>query len=152
MKKKKTMYLEGSMTIETALLMPFILFLIWNLLFLSFFLYDQCVGLQGCYTTALRTERWLGSDSEKEAEAFAKYKDVITDIMACARETGDLNVTDKDVVVGTTINMDAPGSPLYDSSWEGSHKMKADEWKPVKYIRNIRKAEKAVEKLSNNDN
>ena len=40
-------------------------FLIWNIIYLSFFLYNQSVGLQGSYCTALRTERLCGTNEEK---------------------------------------------------------------------------------------
>lgn len=131
--------LGGIMTIEISLLIPFILFLIWNLLFLSFFLYNQSTAFQGCYATALRTERWLGTVSDKEAEASKKYEEAVASKLACGEDTVNLRVTDKDVVIGADLSMNAPGSPLYDSLWKGRVEGKADEWAPVRYIRNIRK-------------
>lgn len=129
---------------EMTLLMPFIIFLIWNLLFLSFFLYDQCTAVEGCYVTALRTERWLGSDGEKQVEADKKYEEAVASKMACAKATPSIEVG-ADVSVGCELLMNAPGSMLYKSEWTGRHKMKADEWKPVRFIRNTRKAKAALE-------
>lgn len=146
MRRKRCRGFEGSYTIELSLLIPFILFLIWNLLFLSFFLYDQSTALQGSYTTALRTERLLGAVGDKQSEAEKKYELVVSGKMACGEATPDIEATEKDVRVGTKVSMNAPGVPFYDSLWSGEHIMKADEWKPVKYIRMIRKGEKLITK------
>ena len=76
--------LRGSFTIEASLLLPVIIFLIWNILYLSFFLYDQSTVLQGCYCTALRTERMIGTAEEKKIAAEEKYKQAIKQKTAAA--------------------------------------------------------------------
>lgn len=149
---KKDIFIQGSLTVEVSLLMPFILFVIWNIIFLSFYLYDHSTALQGCYMTALRTERWLGDIQEKQSEAEKKYEEAVSSKMACAEESQDLQVRDKGVTVGCNVMMNAPGLPFYQSSWEGGHKMTADDFRPVRYIRNIRKLKKAVSAIDGEEN
>ncbi len=132
---------QGSFTVEASLLLPMIIFLIFNLLFLSFFLYDQCTILQGCYCTALCTERAIGTEEEKNAVALEKYKWSVRKKAVAANISEDINVQNGSVTVETMFSMKAPGRYFFQSIWNGRQKQTADQWEPVTFIRKCRKAE-----------
>ncbi len=133
--------LRGSFTIEASLLLPVIIFLIWNILYLSFFLYDQSTVLQGCYCTALRTERMIGTAEEKKIAAEEKYKQVVKQKTAATVLEYKMERSEDEVWVETEFTLQAPGENLFQSVWKGRQKQRADTWEPVAFIRKCRKAE-----------
>ncbi|WWR15827.1 hypothetical protein V1224_15355 [Lachnospiraceae bacterium JLR.KK008] len=131
--------LKAGYTIEAAYLLPLIVFLIWNLLYLSFFLYDQSVMLQGSYCTALRTERLAGTVEEKRELAEKKYEHSVEKKIVCGSAKNEKNVTWGTVTVSTELNMYAPAGQFFQSIWKGKQKQSAQKWQPVTFIRNCRK-------------
>lgn len=139
--KQQHVLFRGSFTIEAACLLPVIVFLIWNLLYLSFFLYNQSMGLQGSYCTALRTERLCATDEERYREAEEKYKQAVIRRTAAASVEEEIEINRKYVQVKTVLHMRAPGN-MFQSLWEGYQKQSAAVWEPKAFIRKCRKAEK----------
>lgn len=132
------------MTIELAFIMPFILFLIWNTLFLSFFAYDQALLTQGTYTTALCMERAVeGVQSKEEIYKEKMLFDVKNRIVVAAvdykQQIGD------DIAIESTLHVNGPGKAYYQSAWNASQKKVVSKYEPVAFIRNCRKAEKVLE-------
>ena len=68
------MDVKASVTVEASLILPFVIFLIWNILYVSFFVYDQALLTQGSYTTALKAERYVGDLQERSDVAELKYE------------------------------------------------------------------------------
>ena len=91
--KQNDISFKGSFTLEAACLMPVIVFLIWNIIYLSFFLYNQSVGLQGSYCTALRTERLCGTNEEKYDAAKEKYEQAVIKKTAAASVRQEIEIT-----------------------------------------------------------
>jgi len=141
LKRKWKRGLKGSFTIEVSYIMPLVIFLIWNILFLSFFLYDKCVLMQGSYCTALRTERFFGKETEKEEEAKEKYRQAVEQKIICGAISGKKEVTSKGITVESELNMQAPGGLFYLSDWQGQEKQTAEVYEPVAFIRKCRKGE-----------
>lgn len=131
---------QGSTTIEAALLLPFLIFLIWNLLYLAFFLYDQSTSLQGSYCTALRTERHYGTEAEKESLAEKKYELAVRKKLVEAGASHQIDLADN-VTVETELDMRAPATGFFQSSWHGVQKQCAEKWEPVAFIRGCRRVE-----------
>ena len=102
---------------------------------------NQSVLLQGSYVTALRTERMLGSDEEKEREAEKKFEESVEKRLACGSVEKDYAVSGGDVSVEGTLLLRAPGEGFFISRWNGKQRQKADRWRPVEFIRTCRKAE-----------
>lgn len=142
MRKKRLRYgLRGSFTIEASLILPVIIFLICNVLYLSFFLYDQCTVLQGSYCTALRTERMISGEEEKKMDAEEKYRQAVKEKAAAAVLEYEVAISEEGVCVETEFTVQAPGESLFYSVWKGKQEQKADTWEPAAFIRNCRKAE-----------
>lgn len=133
--------LRGSFTVEASYLLPLIVFLIWNVLYLSFFLYDQSTILQGSYCTALRTERLHGTEEEKRAAAEEKYQDCVRSRIVYGELQEEKTITTGAVTIGTKLTMHAPAGGFLQSSWYGEQLQTAEKWEPVAFIRNCRKAE-----------
>lgn len=139
--KKSRIMFQGTFTIEVSLLMPLLIFLIWNLLYLAFFLYDQSTILQGCYCTALRTERMTGTEEEKSIAAMEKYQWSVRKKAVAAVLKENIKMEQGAVTVETEFSMKAPGGSYFQSIWKGKQTLKADAWEPVAFIRTCRKAE-----------
>ncbi len=139
--------LRGSVTVEASLLMPFLVWLIWNILYLAFFVYNQSTILQGNYCTALRTERYCASAEERRVLSEEKYKVSVLEKLVCAGSTKEIEITEKEIIVTTELTMHAPGGRFYDSIWSGQQRQKADVWKPVAFIRLCRSAENAMDRM-----
>ncbi len=137
--------LEGSFTVEAAYLLPRIFFLILNLLYLSFFLYDQSTIMQGCYCTALRTERLTAEEDVKEEEAETKYEKAVAEKVVCGSVEKEIDIAEEGVTAKATFDMKAPAGLVFQSDWQGEQKQTAEAWQPVEFIRNCRKAENLLE-------
>lgn len=145
MKNMQKQELKASITIEMSLIMPFLIFLIWNLLYLSFFVYNQSTMLQGNYCTALRIERCNESELEKNELAEKKYKEAVLDKLVCAESEKKIEVSEKEVAVTTHVGMRAPGEGFLKSVWQIEQRQKADVYRPAAFIRLCRSAENIMD-------
>lgn len=146
-KRKKGRCFRGSVTVETSCLMPLIIFLIWNVLFLSFFVYDQTVTVQGSYCTALRIQRLTNKEMEKLEEGEKKFEEAVAERVVCGRLEHQISVEKEAVSVKTTLKMNAPAGLCFQSVWQGCQEQRAEKWEPVNFIRACRKAENILEFL-----
>lgn len=106
---------QASMTVESSFLLPLIFFLILNILYLSFFIYDQCILMQGCYVTALRLER-LECEEEKQRIADEKFDRSTAKRLACANAERQIEMTDTQVKVSAAASVRAPGISFFKAS------------------------------------
>lgn len=143
---KNSRSFKGSATVEAALLMPFLIFLIWNILYLAFFLYDQSTSLQGSYCTALRAERHYGTEEEKESLAEKKYELAVRKKLVEATVSHTIELADA-VTVETKTDMRVPTVGFFMNRWHGAQKQRAEKWQPVAFIRNCRRAGDIAELL-----
>ena len=141
---------QGSITIEVSLLMPFLIFLIWNILYLALFTYNQSTILQGNYCTALRTERSLGTREEREQLAEKKYDVSVKKKLAGGNVVEEIEISEA-VTVATTLNMQSPAIGFFHSTWQGKNEMQVEKWQPVTFIRNCRVVENIADALKNQD-
>lgn len=132
-----TFYVDGYMTLEISLIMPFILFLLCNICFMAIFLYDNSTMNQGAYVTALIAERTL-ENQDKMGKATIKYEESVRSRLVGAIENSSINIGNKGVVVKSHISMETPAKWIYESFWNMVCEQKADRYEPVLYIRNIR--------------
>lgn len=138
---RKRIKWKGSFTVEAAYILPLIVFLIWNIVYLSFFLYNRSTILQGSYCSALRTERLYGTENEKREEAEEKYQLAVEEKTVCGTLTEEKEITNEKVSVRTKLDMQAPGGLFFWSSWHGEERQTAEKFQPVTFIRNCRKTE-----------
>ena len=138
---QKDVYWKGSLTVEACYLLPLIFLLIWNVLYLALYLYNQSVIVQGSYCTALRTERWIGSQEQRIEEAERKYAAAVEQKIAVGRVDREVIVGTDGVTVRSGLTMEAPGGRFFLSIWRGKQEQRADRWEPVSFLRACRKAE-----------
>lgn len=141
---------QASMTVEASFLLPLIFFLILNILYLSFFIYDQCILMQGCYVTALRMERLECGEGEKQRIADEKFSRSTVKRLASANVEKQIEITDTQVKVSAAVSMRAPGISFFQSFWQGRQEQTADSWYPKRFIRRCRSA-KGLLGLSNGE-
>lgn len=145
--RRKRIAFRGSFTIEASFLMPLLVFLIWNVMYAAFFVYDQSTALQGNYCTALRTERMAGTLKEKTRAAEEKYDLSVRKKIAAADLRSSIEVTEREISVETGFTVRGPGGQFLHSLWEGRQKQSIKLWEPVKFIRNCRKVKDQEQKI-----
>ena len=136
------MGVKASVTIEASLILPFAIFLIWNILYVSFFVYDQALLTQGSYMTALKAERTVGDLNEKSGIAETKYQNDVRDRVVIGSVAMKQTVTDEETEVETQLSLTGPGAAFYNSNWNAGQKKRVDAYQPVNFIRNCRQLEK----------
>ena len=132
---------KASFTIEASFILPLIVYLVWNIVYLSFFLYNRSILLQGSYCTALRTERLYGTEDENREEAEAKYRLAVKEKIAGGAIAEEKQVTKNEVTVLSKLDIRAPGEQFFWSNWHGEERQTAEKFQPVTFIRNCRKTE-----------
>lgn len=131
--------LKGEFTIETALVMPILLFIISGIFKILFLWYDTTLAVQFSYLAAMRGVRIIGSEEEQRKEILSYLEEYTGNelraftLREAAAEKGSKSWTVK--VEGTVFGV---GQELLVSQ-------KAEEVKPVKEIRILRKVERALE-------
>lgn len=148
-KSGKGFFLKGSYTVEASFLLPMFFFLILYLLYMSFFLYNQCVIVQGSYRTALSIQRLPGKEEERLLYGEEKYKEVVTKRLAGISSLDKKIIFQgQDVEVITKGNMQVPVKFLFLGSWNLVQKQSAEKMEPVSFIRNCRKAERILKGIT----
>ncbi len=142
------MGVKASVTIEASLILPFVIFLIWNILYVSFFVYDQAVLTEGSYTTALKAERTVGDLNERSSVAELKYQNDVGDRVVIGSVTMKQTVTEEETEVETQLALTGPGGAFYNSTWSAGQKKRVDAYQPVNFIRNCRQLEKIKNRLN----
>lgn len=130
---------KGSFTIEAAVIISFLTFVITGLLFLSFFLYDRCVVERTAAMAALR-----GSEAvwEKNPIRYQKADEAVSEIL-----TGQLLGADS-----IEKSVKASGSQVTVSLsmkfkwWDFKAEAEKKAVNPVLFIRNCRKGLNLVQK------
>ncbi len=142
------MDVKASVTVEASLILPFVIFLIWNILYVAFFVYDQALLTQGSYATALKAERYVGDLQERSDVAEMKYENDVRDRIVIGSVTMKQTITDEEAEVETQLSLTGPGAAFYNSSWGAGQKKRVDDYQPVNFIRNCRQLEKIKSGLS----
>lgn len=149
------MELKGSYTIEAALLMPLILGTIVILIFTSFFLHDRAVIYEGAISLANKysNEQKLSNDRIKQ-KLEAESRQVINDKVLCTKNIStQITVSNKEIIVKSQGNFYFPNMYVAQAVFrkqnfdiEVTKKMKRLD--PVSFIRNCRKVEKIINRIS----
>ncbi len=149
MEEKKK--LNGYMTVEAAMIMPVVWFVIFFVLFLGFFLYDRCIAEQDCKIILLQTSNM---EEKNEAEIMRKIRERVNladkkKLLFTNSIEKELNVNDKKTeikikgVVPTVLH-----SLLKDEKYSiftYSAEYETDRYDPVHYIRSCRRLWKYAE-------
>ena len=136
---------KGSITVEASFLLPLIVYLIWNCVFLSFFVYDQCIVMQGSYCSALGAERLVADDSEKKVMLEEKYRETVENRKVMCSISTEKELSDQKIVIDAGINMKAPGGRFFFSNWRSEQHQAVEKFEPVAFIRMCRKAENLID-------
>lgn len=142
---RKIYELTGSITVEASFLLPLIVYLIWNCIFLSFFVYDQCIVMQGSYCSALRAERLMADDPEKRAVLEEKYRQTVENRKVMCSISTEKELSDQRILMNTGISMKAPGGRFFFSTWGSNQHQVVEKFEPVVFIRMCRKAENIID-------
>ncbi len=142
---QKVCKLTGSITVEASFLLPLIVYLIWNCVFLCFFVYDQCIVMQGSYCSALRAERLIGDDSEKKAVLEEKYRRMVENRKVMCSIDSEKELSGQRILIDTRIRMQAPGGKFFYSGWGSGQRQTVETFEPVSFIRMCRKAENIMD-------
>lgn len=130
---------KGSFTIEAAVIISFLFFVITGLLFLSFFLYDRCVLERTAAVAALRGSEALWEDNGVRYEKADKaVNDILTDrLLGADSVEKSIKVSGNQVTV--SLFMEFKG-------WNFLAEAKKKAINPVIFIRNCRKGSGLIQK------
>lgn len=143
--------LNGYMTVEAAMIMPIVWFVIFFVLFLGFFLYDRCIAEQDCKIILLQTS---AMEEKNEAEIMRKIRERANladkkKLLFTNSAEKELDVTDQKAkikikgVVPTVLH-----GLLKDDSYQAfaySAEYETDRYDPVHFIRSCRRLGKYAE-------
>ena len=148
----KKIRLEGSYTIEAALLFPFIMTVIIMLIYISFFLHDRCVMNQSAYQAALRGSRVKTGDNKVMGTIERAARELMDhDLLAAENVTHTVEITGSEISVtyegvlripAGTVFMNISGIDGIKVTGSGSAKRKD----PIKFIRECRVIEKRTQR------
>lgn len=147
MKIKK---LEGSYTVEAALLFPLILSVIILVMYISFFLHDRCVMNQSAYQAALRASRVKTSEGKVMGTAERAADELMEKCMlATTGVTHSVDISGSEIKVRYEGTLRIPAGVLFMNIYgsdgirvEGSGSAKRKD--PVRFIRQCRMVERTI--------
>ncbi|MCM1087962.1 MAG: pilus assembly protein [Muribaculaceae bacterium] len=147
---KKTV--KGYMTIEAAFIVPWVIFLIVFLIYVSFYFYDKCVLFQDAYTVCFR-----GSIQKEEGSAAAYVQNHLSEqfgrkYFGVGSVYGEVERSGKSLKVSGRCSIKIPFRVFKDGKgngeWEIQTEAKAQIINPTKVIRRCRMAENLVQELT----
>lgn len=141
---KKT--LKGSYTVEASLIFPLVIVLCVLLIYLTFFLYDECSSWQSAYIAALRTETSCGAEAGKEEAAGRTARQLLSEqLLAASRVVQETHVDAKRIEVLVKADVYPPvGRLLVNQQWHLESRGEVKRLRPVEYIRLCRRLKKAA--------
>lgn len=130
---------KGSFTIEAAVIISFLTFVITGLLFLSFFLYDRCVVERTAAMAALR-----GSEAvwEKNPIRYQKADEAVSEILT-GRLLGADSIEKSVKASGSQVTVSLSMKFKW---WDFKAEAEKKAVNPVLFIRNCRKGLNLVQK------
>lgn len=145
-KKSKTKKLNGSYSIEAGLLMPFIIFIIVSIIYLTFFLYDECLMQQTAYLAGLRTSYSQGSEEDYVQEALEYGKKRQEELLAAEGVDIRASAERNKIILRCEGRVATPfGGRFFKNAWSFKVEQRAERSRPVQLIRNCRKIESMLE-------
>ncbi len=149
-KKRKSLQAAGYMTVEASFLVPFVIFLMVFLIYLSFYLYDRCVLFQDSYALCFRgsvqkVEEPQNYINANQAKQFGTKYFGVGQVNVRANQSGrEVSVyADCEVKVPFTHFMTMAGR----EEWSIKTQAKAQRINPTKIIRMSRMAGNLLEKI-----
>lgn len=145
--KKQQKMLNASVTLEAAIIVPFIVIIIMLLLYLSFFLHNRCVISQITYISALRGCLSEETGEKREQELLKEEKDLLQGRTIVGNGTNlEHKIENEKVTVNGVNCLNIPFAALtkefrLKNSWTFSVKYKAENIDAVTFIRRCRKLE-----------
>lgn len=123
---------RGSFTIEAAVIISFLVFVITGFLFLSFFLYDRCVVERAAAMAALRGSEAIWEDNNiRYQRADEAVNDILTGrLLGADSVEKSVKVSGNQVIVSLSMKF---------KWWEFQAKAEKRAVNPVLFIRNCRK-------------
>lgn len=105
---------DGYMTLEAALLFPFIFTSIILLIYLSFFIYDRCRLENSAYIAALRGSRMITEENEEITEEVSRIANELVDghLIAATDVSQQVEVSMNEVKVSYTAKVAPPFGTL----------------------------------------
>lgn len=151
MNREKNMYLDGSYTVEMALLFPIILGVLLFSLGLTFYLYDLCVLDISANLVAIEGQKYADMSERNRERKIKKLAEgeVAASLIAMENLTTSVQVTGEKIMVSYTGNYTFPiVNGFLGGQGEGQNvSIQANSvlQEPVEWIRTVRKAGRIVE-------
>lgn len=142
---------NGYMTLEAAMLMPLVWFVLFFAVFMGFFLYDRCIAEQDCKIILLQTSNMEEKD---EAEIIRKIKERVNladkkKLLFSNSVEQQFHVTDQKAVIKIKGTVPTVLNGLLKdgrfSFFSYASEYETDRYDPVKFIRNCRRLKKYAE-------
>lgn len=134
--------IDGYMTVEASFIIPRIFLLFCMVLYLTFFLYNHCVGYKACYIAALRGQQIrFGGNNDLEIYVSGELKKLLEEQVYQYQDTGSVNINALSIEVTASgkIENKLKNMDIYkDSSFGFEHSVKLMKFNPASVIRKTR--------------
>lgn len=142
-KAEEDLIYQGSASIEAAFVVPLILVMFAMIIYVTFFLYDECSAWQCCYIAVLRADTVTGQEDQKEGLAEGFLKDLLGEELMAVQGI-ELKRERKGKSLSVQVNGNTlTGDRLHMGTkfWNFEARGEAVMLKPVQFIRRYRLAE-----------
>lgn len=140
----------GYMTVEASLIMPFVLAVIFFIIYAGFYQHDRCVMEQAAYRAALRGSSLYGADKEEKYCAVENTLEELTKDCFAAMDTSYEVVMRDQLVISSEGTLKIPLSGLARlvgaGEWTTEKETETRLQDPVFFIRVCRRLELGEEK------
>lgn len=146
MEIRKKRMLMGSYTVEASLLFPMVVILCVLIIYLTFFVYDECSLWQSAYIAALRGGTSRAGQEKEEETAGRTVRQLLKEQLLAAEHVEYEAHSDKRTVrVLIGMNLRPPvGKGMTADSWRLESKGEMERLRPVEYIRMCRRLKEAA--------
>lgn len=142
-KKENSRKLDGSYTVEAAVIVPLTVWVVVLLMFGAFYEYNVCTMWQGAYTAALRGEIQGGESARKKQAAQEKIMyDLQNELWMTENQEYEVWAGRGSIQTQIRADLRVPADrELFRTLWRLEAKGVADRIRPVTFIRACNKAE-----------
>ncbi|NLL78489.1 MAG: pilus assembly protein [Clostridiales bacterium] len=150
--RKTKRIFRGSATVEACVILPFLLVIFSMIIFVSFFLHNECGAWQCSYIAAMRADTVTGKTEKKSGLAHTFGKQMLNEQMLAASvlEISE-KIQGKELVVYANGDTCTGAMPKFsENRWHFETKGRMMMLKPVQFIRRIRLTKDVSESIQEN--
>ena len=134
----------GYMTVEATILLPTVFFIIILLIYIGFYMYDDCLIKQDNARMIIRMGQIKWSDDNNITKRFNEYENewYYDKYITFSKDSRDLNISLTKFVVSEKAHLNVPNIVPFDTNeWVISDSIESTRFEVVRILRDLRKVE-----------